>query len=109
VFTVDRLEPCNAARCARISAHYEMNQEEAARHAMRAAETLLINNGVNPAEAQVVDATLDFDDQLLLEPGTLVDHAATFSRIARVTVAKPGGERVRLEFRSTLEQTSAFP
>ncbi|HEY1418327.1 MAG TPA: hypothetical protein VGF41_10490, partial [Myxococcaceae bacterium] len=52
VFTIDRLEPCDTARCARISARYEMNQEEAARQAMRAAETLLINNGVNPAEAQ---------------------------------------------------------
>ena len=109
VLRVDRLEPCDTTRCARISAEYEVNQEEAAREAMRSAETLLIQNGVNPAEAEVVDATLDFADTLLLEPATLVDHAASFSRTARVTFARPGGARLRLEFRSTLEQTSAFP
>lgn len=107
--TVDRLEPCDTARCARISAQYEVNKEEAARQAMRSAETLLIRNGVNPAEAELVDATLVFTDDLLLEPGTLVDHTASFSRTARVTLARPGGGRVRLEFRTTLEQSSAFP
>jgi hypothetical protein len=76
---------------------------------MRSAETLLIGNGVNPAEAEVVDATVDGADTLLLEPGTLVDHAASFSRIARVTFAGRGGARMRLDFCSTLEQTSAFP
>lgn len=86
-----------------------MNKEEAARQAMRSAETLLIRNGVNPAEAELVDATLVFTDDLLLEPGTLVDHTASFSRTARVTLARPGGGRVRLEFRTTLEQSSAFP
>jgi hypothetical protein len=64
---------------------------------------------VNPAEAEVLDATMDYRDELLLEPGTLVDHGATFSQIARVTFAGPRGERIPVEFRTTLEQSSAFP
>ncbi|HZJ55050.1 MAG TPA: hypothetical protein VFD38_12990 [Myxococcaceae bacterium] len=107
--TVDRLEPCGSARCARISAVYDVNPQAAARQALRSAAAFLAANGVNPAEAEVLDATLDYRDELLLEPGTLVDHGATFSQTARVTFAGPRGERVPVEFRTTLEQSSAFP
>ena len=107
--TVDRLEPCGAARCARVSAQYEVNPRAAARRAMRSAAAFLARNGVNPAEAEVLDATLDYHDELLLEPGTLVDHGASFSETARVTFASPRGDPILVEFRSTLEQSSAFP
>jgi len=109
VLSVDRMEPCDTTRCARISAQYELNRDEAARQAIGSAENLLIQTGVDPAEVKVVEASVDFSDSLLLEPGTLVDHAASFSRIARVTLARPSGERLWLEFRSSVEQTSAFP
>ena len=107
--TVDRLEPCGAARCARISAQYEVNPRAAARRAMRSAAAFLARNGVNPARAEVLDASMEYRDQLLLEPGTLVDHAASFSETARVTFAGPQGESIPVEFRSTLEQSSTFP
>lgn len=107
--TVDRIEPCGAARCARVSAQYEVNPRAAARRAMRSAAAFLARNGVNPAEAEVLDASLEDRDELLLEPGTLIDHAASFSETARVTFASPRGEPIPVEFRSTLEQVSAFP
>ena len=107
--TVDRIEPCGTARCARVSAQYEVNPTAAARRALRSAAVFLARNGVNPAQAEVVDATLDYRDELLLEPGTLVDHAATFSEVARVTFAGPQGNAIPVEFRSTLEQSSTFP
>ena len=107
--TVDRLEPCGTARCARITAQYEVEPEAAARQALRSAAEFLAANGVNPAEAEVLEATLDYRDELLLEPSTLLDHGATFSQIARVTFAGPRGQRIPVEFRTLLEQSSTFP
>lgn len=107
--TVDRLEPCGAARCARVTAQYEVNPQAAARRAMRSAASFLIRNGVNPTQAEVVDANMDYRDELLLEPSTLIDHAATFSQVARVTFAGPDGKTIPVEFRTALEQSSSFP
>jgi len=90
--SVDRIEPCGSARCARVSAQYEVNPEAAARRALRSAAFFLARNGVNPAQAEVVDASLDYRDELLLEPGTLIDHAANFSQTARVTFVGAQGQ-----------------
>ena len=67
--TVDLLEPCGAARCARVSAQYDVDPPAAARRALRFAAAFLARNGVDPAQAEVVDANLDYRDELLLEPG----------------------------------------
>jgi hypothetical protein len=107
--TVDRLEPCGSARCARVSAQYEVDPRAAAKRALRYAATFLARNGVDPAQAEVVDATLEYSDELLVEPSTLVDHAATFSQIARVTFAGPQGKEIPVEIRTALEQSSTFP
>ncbi len=107
--TVDRIEPCGATRCARVSAHYEVNPRAAARRAMHRAAAFLARNGVNPAEAEVIDASMDYRDELLVEPGTLVDHAASFSQTAKVTFAGARGDPIPVEFQSTLEQSSTFP
>jgi hypothetical protein len=109
VMTVDRLEPCGAARCAHVSAQYEVNPQAAARRAMRSAAAFLARNGVNPAQAEVVDANMDYRDELVLEPSTLVDHSATFTQVARVTFAGSNGNPIPVEFRTALEQTSSFP
>jgi hypothetical protein len=109
LMTVDRLEPCGAARCARVSAQYEVNPQAAARRAMRSAAAFLARNGVNPAQAEVLDATMDYRDELLLEPSTLVDHSATFTQISRVTFAGSNGKPIPVEFRAALEQSSSFP
>jgi hypothetical protein len=77
--TVDRVEPCGAARCTRVTAQYDVDPQAAARQALREAAEFLAANGVNPADAQVLEASLDYRDELLLEPNTLVDHGATFS------------------------------
>jgi hypothetical protein len=106
---VDRLEPCGTARCARVSAQYDVDPRAAARRALRFAAAFLARNGVDPAQAEVVDATLDYRDELLLEPGTLIDHAATFSQIARVTFAGAQGKQIPVELRTSLEQQSSFP
>jgi len=107
--TVDRLEPCGATRCARVSAHYDVDPRAAARGALRRAAAFLARSEVNPADAEVLDATMDYQDELLVEPGTLVDHAATFSQTARVTFAGARGDAIPVEFQSTLEQSSVFP
>jgi len=107
--TVDRLEPCGTARCARVSAQYDVDPRAAARRALRFAAAFLARSGVDPAQAEVVDASLDYRDELLLEPGTLVDHAATFSQIARVTFAGAQGKEIPVELRTSLEQQSSFP
>jgi len=107
--TVDRLEPCGTARCARISAQYDVDPAAAARQALRSAAEFLAANGVNPADAEVLEANMDYRDELVLEPSTLVDHGATFSQIARVTFAGPRGQQIPVEFRTLLEQSSTFP
>ena len=107
--TVDRLEPCGTARCARVTAQYDVDPQAAARQALREAAEFLAANGVNPADAEVLEASLDYRDELLLEPNTLVDHGATFSQIARVTFSGPRGQRIPVEFRTLLEQSSTFP
>jgi hypothetical protein len=106
---VDRFEPCGNTRCAHVTAQYEVNPQAAARRALRSAAAFLARNGVNPAEAEVVDASLDYRDELLVEPATLVDHGATFTKTARVTFAGARGEPIPVEFRSVLEQSSTFP
>jgi hypothetical protein len=106
--SVDRLEPCGVARCARVTARYQMSSRGAVR-AMRSAQAFLERSGVNPAETEVLDSELDYHEELLLEPGTLVDHGARFSRITRVTFAGPQGTSIPVEFRATLEQSSTFP
>lgn len=107
--SVDRLEPCGTARCAHVSAQYEVDPRAAARRALRFAASFLARNGVDPAQAEVLDASLDYRDELILEPSTLVDHAATFSQIARVTFAGPQGKPFPVELRTSLEQISTFP
>ena len=107
--TVDRLEPCGTARCARVSAQYDVDPRAAARRALHFAASFLARNGVDPAQAEVVDANLEYRDELLLEPGTLVDHAASFSQIARVTFAGAQGKQIPVELRTSLEQSSTFP
>jgi len=106
---VDRLEPCGNARCARVSAQYDVDPRAAAKRALRFAAAFLARNGVDPSQAEVLDANLDYRDELLLEPATLIDHAATFSQIARVTFAGPQGNQIPVELRTSLEQSSTFP
>jgi hypothetical protein len=105
---VERLEPCGSARCARVTAEYEVSSERA-ESAVRSASAFLAQSGVAPADAQVVDAALEYHEEILLEPSTLVDHSASFSRIARVIFVLPQGAQVPVEFRTTLEQSSTFP
>jgi hypothetical protein len=107
--TVDRLEACGSARCAHVTAQYDVDPRAAARRALRFAASFLARNGLDPAQAEVVDASLDYRDELLLEPSTLVDHAATFSQIARVNFAGPQGNPIPVELRTSLEQSSSFP
>ena len=107
--TVDRLEPCGTSHCARISAQYDVDPRAAAKRALRFAAAFLARNGVDPAQTEVLDASLDYRDELLLEPGTLVDHAATFSQTAKVIFAGPQGKEIPVELRTSLEQSSTFP
>ncbi|HZW87526.1 MAG TPA: hypothetical protein VFF12_00480 [Myxococcaceae bacterium] len=107
--TVDRLEPCGNTRCARVSAQYDVDPRAAAKRALRFAAGFLARNGVDPGQAEVVDASLEYRDELLVEPGTLVDHGATFSQIARVSFAGPQVKEIPVEIRTSLEQSSTFP
>jgi hypothetical protein len=107
--TVDRIEPCGASRCARVSAQYEVDPRTAVRRALLSAAAFLARNGVDPAQTEVLDANLEYRDELLLEPGTLVDHAASFAQTARVTFAGAQGNSIPVEFRNSLEQSSTFP
>ena len=105
---VERLEPCGSTRCARVTAEYEVKSDHAD-NAVRSASAFLAQTGVAPVDTQVADAALEFHEEMLLEPGTLVDHSASFSRIARVIFVLPHGAQVPVEFRTTLEQSSSFP
>lgn len=107
--TVDRTEPCGGTSCARVSAEYAVNPRAGARRALQSAATFLVRNGVDPRSAEVADATLQYRDELLLEPATMVDHGATFAQTARVVFAGPGGQPVPVEFKSSLKQSSEFP
>jgi hypothetical protein len=107
--TVDKLEACGAATCARVSTQYVVDSKVAARRAMRAGAIFLARNGVNPAEAEVLSATLDYQDEILVEPGTLIDHSGTFSQTAKVTFVGASGQPIPVEFRTALEQSSVFP
>ena len=106
--SVDRLEPCGPVRCARITAQYEVSPQAALR-ALDVARDFLAASGVDPSQADLLDTTVDYHDEVLLEPGTLVDHAASFSRTIRVTFAGPQGAQIPVEFRTRLEQSSTFP
>jgi hypothetical protein len=61
------------------------------------------------SQSALLDATVEYHDEVLLETGTLVDHAASFSRIVRVSFVGPRGVQFPVEFRTSLEQTSTFP
>jgi hypothetical protein len=104
---VEGLEPCGAARCARVVAEYEMSSDHGG-GAIQSATAFLSQTGMNPAEAEVIDASLEYHEEILLEPGTLVDHSATFSRVSRVMFLSRGMQ-IPVEFRTTLEQSSSFP
>jgi hypothetical protein len=105
---VERLEPCGAARCARVTAEYQVSSDRTLT-ALQSASSLLAQSGMDPATTRVVDAELEYHEEILLEPGTLVDHSASFSRISRVIFVRPDGTLVPVEFRTTLEQSSRFP
>ena len=107
--TVDKLEPCGAATCARVSTQYLVDPKRAARRAMRSAALFLARNGVNPAQAEVQSATLDYKDEIVVEPRTLIDHSGTFSQTAKVSFVGASGQPIPVEFRTALEQSSAFP
>jgi uncharacterized protein (AIM24 family) len=91
-----------------VTAEYQLSSERTV-NALQSASSLLTQNGTDPATAQVVDAELEYHEEILLEPGTLVDHSATFSRISRVIFVRPDGTLVPVEFRTTLDQSSTFP
>jgi hypothetical protein len=82
---------------------------QAALSALDVAREFLTRSGVDPSQADVLDTTVDYHDEVLVETGTLVDHAASFSRIIRVTFAGPQGAQLPVEFRTRLEQSSTFP
>jgi hypothetical protein len=105
---VEGLEACGTARCARVIAEYEMTPEQPL-SAVRTASAFLSQSGLDSTDAQVADASLEYHEEILLEPGTLVDHSASFSRISRVIFALPQGAQVPVEFRTMLEQSSTFP
>ena len=107
--TVDKLEPCGTATCARVSAQYEVNPKAAALRALRSGAIFLAQNGVNPAQTEVLDTSFDARDELQVEPSTMIDHAATFSQTARVTFVGANGQPLQFEFRTALEQSSVFP
>ena len=104
---VEGLEPCGSARCARVRAEYELSSNHGG-GAIRSASAFLAQTGMNPADAEVIDASVEYQEEILLEPGTLVDHAATFSRTSRVMFLSRGMQ-IPVEFRTTLEQSSSFP
>lgn len=106
--SVDRLEACGSVRCAWVTAQYEV-RPQAARGALDAATAFLARSGLDTSQTDVLDTTVEYHDEVLLETGTLVDHAASFSRIIRVTFAGPQGARLPVEFRTRLEQSSTFP
>jgi hypothetical protein len=107
--TVDRLEACGSATCARVSAQYEVDSQAASRRAMRSAEAFLLRNGVNPSQTEILDTSFDAHDELQVEPSTLIDHAATFSQTSRVTFAGAKGQPIQVEFKAALEQSAVFP
>jgi hypothetical protein len=107
--TVDKLEPCGGATCARVSTQYVVDPKAAARRAMRSGAIFLARNGVNPAQAEVLNATLDYQDEILVEASTLIDHSATFSQVAKVTFVGGSGQPIPVELRTALEQSSVFP
>jgi hypothetical protein len=106
--SVDRLESCGPVRCARVTAQYEVSPQVAL-SALDVAREFLTRSGVDPSQVEVLDTSVDYHDEVLVETGTLVDHAASFSRIIRVTFAGPQGTQVPVEFRTRLEQSSVFP
>jgi hypothetical protein len=108
---VEGIGPCGASRCARVTAEYQLASDHSERSVspVRTASAFLSQSGVALADAQVLDATLEFHEDILLEPGTLVDHWASFSRISRVVFVSSQGVQVPVEFRTTLEQSSTFP
>jgi len=105
---VERLEPCGAARCARVTAEYQLSSDRTV-NALQPASFILAQSGMDPATAQVVDAELEYQEEIIVEPETLVDHSASFARISRVIFARPDGTLVPVEFRTTLDQSSTFP
>src|SRR5262249_24278430 len=107
--TVEKLEPCGTATCARVTTQYDVRSKEAARRAMGAGALFLARNGVNPAQAEVLDAPLDYQDQLLIEPATIIDHSGSFTQKAKVTFVGASGQPIPVELRTALEQTSACP
>jgi len=106
--SVDRLEQCGPVRCARVTAQYQVSPR-AALHALDAATVLLARSGVDASQVDVLDTTVEYHDEVLVETGTLVDHAASFSRIIRVTFSGPQGAQIPVEFRTRVEQSSTFP
>jgi len=106
--SVDRLESCGAVRCARVTAQYEVSPQ-AALSALEVAREFLARSGVDPSQTDVIDTSVEYHDEVLVETGTLVDHAASFSRIIRVTFSGPQGAQIPVEFRTRVEQSSTFP
>jgi hypothetical protein len=107
--SVDKLEACGGATCARVSAQYDVEPQAASRRAMRSGAAFLRQNGVNPATTEVLDTSFDARDELLVEPSTMIDHSATFSQTARVIFAGAKGQPIAVEFRASLEQSAVFP
>ena len=105
---VERLEPCGAARCARVTAEYQLGTDRTG-VALQSVSTLIAQSGMDPASTRIADAELEFHEEILLEPGTLVDHSASFSRVSRVIFIQPDGSLVPVEFRTSLQQSSTFP
>jgi hypothetical protein len=91
-----------------MSGQYEVSPQ-AALSALDAATAVLARSGVDPLQGDMLDTTVEYHDEVLLETGTLVDHAASFSRVIRVTFAGAQGAQVPVEFRTRLEQSSTFP
>jgi hypothetical protein len=105
--TVDKLEPCGTATCARVSA---------IRRGPRCGGARAMGSGGvpgpgwgEPREGRGPRRQPRGTDEIQVEPSTMIDHGATFTQTSRVTFAGAKGQPIQVELKTALEQSSSLP
>ncbi len=102
---VTAAEACGAFSCVKVARETRVAPEIVWESAKWNVTSYVASQGGDPALVKLENADIELVDEMVVEPGTLQFHGATFKQSATITVQTPSGQ---LTVKSSLERASTY-
>lgn len=106
--TVERMEPCGSATCARMRVDFNVDSRIMAGTAVSLVKERVQSIGGDPSKVTVRSASYGMSGAMLTEPATMLSHGASFLETGRVTLLDHSQEQVTVEVKGTTEIAYAY-